>query len=184
MALTSDNMQAMKTLSAMTPSQISEMLTHLAAQADQDEQSADEATRLNAAKTWRQAINIVLLTLWTEHKGTRNGVKGMVKKVGGIEGILAMIANDGEVPASASAGAGAMPSGPVMTAPPLDSFGQPITDPQQAEAERIADEVLGPRGGSPPPQQRQGGNVTSAHIDGTPITDPGLLEAEAILGPR
>lgn len=199
MALETSLLKQMKQLSQFTPEQIDNLLGQLATEADQNAQSDDETVRREGDKKWRRSINLMLLTMWIEHKSTRKGLISIAAKTKEIDGILQSFAAGGEVEAPAPVpqrmppvgGNGIQPA----TGQVLGADGTPITDPAQIDAERMMDDVLGPRPGSVAPRQvqRAAGPPAAASgpvmgADGSLITDPAQIEAERmmddVLGPR
>ncbi len=175
--LNADTIAQMKKLSKFTPAQVDAML--------QDLVSKD-------ADTWRNAINILVLTLWTLHGNTRKGVE----KLGDV---ISRFAEGGAGAEGAQAAAGAGPTAPAgppaatVGGPVIGADGAPITDPAQIEAERIMNAAAGPSAGAPsatapapgaaraPRASANGGGAPIIGADGQPITDPAQIEAERIM---
>jgi hypothetical protein len=177
MALSPDLVKQMKQLAKFGPAQIEVMLREL------EEKDAGE---------WRRAVNLLVLTLWTDHLAVRQKANQMLA-------FLQQLAQ-GETNGAAQV------NGEVI-APPLNppkarigADGAPISNPDQLAAEQLMDAVAGPvqpprAGVAPPPVRGPRPMVPGAPpagpsgaalqprvgADGTVITDPQQLAAEQLM---
>lgn len=187
MALTKDLIKQMQNLAAFSPEELDSMLQTLA--------STD-------ADAWRQSVNLIILTLWTEHSATRRGVRSVGRNLKEFQDTL-MAAVAGGPPAEEAVEAPTAP--PSMQSAAVvggsnetlyGADGSPITDAAQIEAEQLMNSVVGPPGQTAPapkPQQRRGGRSPGRGqapaapaspiigADGSVITDPQQIEAERLM---
>jgi hypothetical protein len=172
--LTAETQHQMKQIARFSPDQVDAMLQQLAA---------------TDANTWRQSMNLLILTMFAELMKTRALVWKHHKLIAAAEAA----AGSGDAGAAAEPRLPGAPPAAVVGGMPanggvrLGADGQPITDPTQLQAEALLDAATGtaaPAAGAPravvgaPPaangRQRFG-------ADGQPITDPAQLEAESIM---
>ncbi len=177
MALDPNLVKQMKQLAKFGPAQIEVMLREL--------EEKDAAV-------WRRAVNLLLLTLWTDHLAVRQKANQMLAFFQSLQ--------------AEAAGNGAAGNEEVI-APPLNppkarigADGSPISNPDQLAAEQLMDTVAGsvqpPRaGGTPPPVRGPrpmapgsppvapsgAGLQPRVGADGTVITDPQQLAAEQLM---
>lgn len=182
MALTPEVIQQLKTLSKFDPKQIDEMLQSLVGE-DTDK--------------WRNAVNLLLLTLWTEHTRTRQYASASINRIRKIlESAVSAEPDEQVMPATAPPSMQShAPTGAEDTL--IGADGQPITDPGQIEAERMMAAASGvplqtaagpvaPTSRQQPGRRPRGRAQTAASepiigANGQQITDPEQIKAELIM---